>query len=65
MKRPDQVRREFVEQWLAKAEDDLGAAEDMLAEGKPYRWIICYHAQQAAEKYVKAYLVHRDVEPPS
>ena len=64
MKLPEQVRREFVEQWLAKAEDDFTAAEDMLVEGKPYRWIICYHAQQATEKYIKAYLVHNDVEPP-
>jgi len=64
MKPPEQVKREFVAQWLAKAGDDLRAAEDLLREGRPYRWIICYHAQQAVEKYLKAYLVHGDVEPP-
>jgi HEPN domain-containing protein len=64
MKPPDEVKREFVRQWLTKAEDDLAAAQDMLRGNKPYRWIVCYHAQQAAEKYIKACLVHRGTEPP-
>src|SRR5574340_281161 len=64
MKRPDEVRRELVAQWVGRAEDDYRAASDMHSEGRPYRWIICYHAQQAAEKYIKAYLVSRGVEPP-
>ncbi len=24
----------------------------------------CYHCQQAAEKYLKAYLIYAEVEPP-
>ncbi len=64
MKQPDEARRDLVAQWLRKADDDLAAAEDLLAQARPYRWIICYHAQQAAEKYLKGFLVHRDVDPP-
>ncbi|HCM24964.1 MAG TPA: hypothetical protein DIC34_00180 [Treponema sp.] len=26
--------------------------------------IICFHCQQAAEKSIKAYLVHLDIRPP-
>lgn len=64
MKPPERVKEELVEQWFRKAEDDFEAANDMLNEGKSYRWIICYHAQQAAEKYLKAYLVQKSIEPP-
>lgn len=46
------------EQWLASAEADLKAAEHLLAlqDDEPFS-IICFHAQQAAEKYLKAVLV--------
>ena len=64
MKPPERVKEELVEQWFRKAEDDFEAANDMLNEGESYRWIICYHAQQAAEKYLKAYLVQKSIEPP-
>ena len=42
-------------EWINKAEDDLKVVKDGL--GKFANWIILFHAQQAIEKYLKAYLV--------
>jgi HEPN domain-containing protein len=52
---------ELVAQWLAKAADDLEAAERSLA-GKPLCWVAAFHAQQAAEKVLKAFLTRHRVE---
>lgn len=43
-------------EWLNKAVEDIKAAEILLAEDGPTT-SICFHAQQAAEKSLKAYLV--------
>jgi HEPN domain-containing protein len=64
MKPPDAIRRELVAQWLARAEEDLGVARHLLADRLPYYTAIGFHAQQAAEKYVKAFLVAHQVEFP-
>jgi HEPN domain-containing protein len=64
MKPPDVVRRELVAQWLARADEDLGVARHLLAEGLPYYVAIGFHAQQAAEKSLKAFLVDRQVAFP-
>ena len=46
--------------WVTKAEEDwLCIRNELQAEQKPWS-VICFHAQQAAEKYLKAFLVaHR------
>jgi HEPN domain-containing protein len=41
--------------WLAKADSDLTAARRLLEHGGPYD-AVCFHAQQAAEKALKALL---------
>lgn len=47
-----------VRQWTDFAEEDLRLAEHGLCMGEesPHR-LVAYHAQQCAEKYLKAYLV--------
>ena len=40
----------------------LGAAELLAAHGDPFNDLVCFHAQQAAEKYVKAFLIRHQVE---
>ena len=48
---------EIAKQWLAKAKSDLLNADNNLkAEKIPYD-TVCFHCQQAAEKFLKAYLV--------
>lgn len=47
----------LVEAWLEKADHDLGTAKLTLEHRPGYADVICFHCQQAAEKYLKAYLV--------
>ena len=51
-------RSEIIRQWVRKAENDLRNAEHTLTmkEGCPFD-LVCFHAQQCAEKYLKAWLV--------
>lgn len=46
-------------EWWSRALDDLRAAELLLNDGAP--WLVAYHAQQAVEKGIKAYLVAQGV----
>ena len=61
---PEQIREEFVRQWLLKAEEDLQAAQSLLACGTTFLATVCFHSQQAAEKYLKAVLTRHQVEFP-
>jgi HEPN domain-containing protein len=42
--------------WAQKAERDWEVAHKLAAEKPPPRDIVCFHCQQAAEKYLKALL---------
>jgi len=54
-----------VREWVAKAENDLLAAGHTLKLGKRCPTdTVCFHAQQAAEKYLKALLTQRAIEFP-
>lgn len=48
--------------WFDKAQNDLEMARRALMPSKPLPDMACYHAQQCAEKYLKGYLVWRQVE---
>lgn len=54
---PDEVTRKVL-QWIAYADEDIIAANHILTLKSciPYR-LVAWHAQQCAEKYIKAYLV--------
>jgi HEPN domain-containing protein len=52
----------LLEQWLYKAEQDLGSAKHLLNGG--FYGTAIYHTQQAAEKAFKAYCVHIGVSVP-
>ena len=54
MKPPEEVRRDLVRQWLDRAGEDLGVTEHLLGSGVPYLASVAFHAQQAAEKLLKA-----------
>ena len=54
-----------LQQWITIADNDLNAAL-YLAENMhpvPYE-IVCFHCQQAVEKYLKWVLVLHDIDPP-
>ena len=54
-----------VRQWAVYGDEDLALERHALSMGGqcPNR-LVAYHAQQCAEKYLKAYLVHRVVDFP-
>ena len=62
--RPDETVAR-VREWAAYADEDLRIAEHAFSTpgGPPYR-LVAYHAQQCAEKYLKAYLTLRGVDFP-
>lgn len=59
-----EIRRKVI-QWLNYADEDLRLARHALtlATGVPYR-LVAYHAQQCAEKSLKAYLVSHRIDFP-
>lgn len=54
-----------VREWVGKAENDLLAAAHVLklGRGAPAE-VVCFHAQQCAEKYLKALLAWGGRDPP-
>ena len=55
--------KEF-EKWFKKAEGDLMIIRNVISlENAPYD-LCCFHAQQASEKYLKAYLIANRIEFP-
>lgn len=52
----------ILENWMRIAENDLKSARAL--ERDALFETACYHCQQAAEKYLKAYLIYAAIEPP-
>jgi len=59
---PEQVRWDWVRLWLTKAEEDLLAAELIVKGPMPSYDTVGFHAQQAAEKALKALLIKYQVD---
>ena len=55
-------KAELVRGWLRKAESDSLALEVTLGAGALDA--ACFHAQQSAEKYLKAFLTHQEIPFP-
>jgi HEPN domain-containing protein len=54
----------FALRWMEKAKSDLAVARLILQRGPEMEpWLAAYHAQQAAEKSLKALLIARSIEP--
>lgn len=60
----DDERGHLLAEWLRKAEDDVKVVELLLANETGLATPIAFHAQQAVEKYLKAYLTWRQVPFP-
>lgn len=55
---------DLVRAWVLKADHDLLNIENNLA-AREIPWdTVCFHAQQCGEKYLKALLVSRHIDPP-
>jgi len=56
------MNEDTARKWILKAESDLKIAKDELTMEDPATDAICFHAQQCAEKYLKAYLICNNKE---
>lgn len=59
-----QARRELVQAWLGKADQDYRAAERLSEDQASFAEVILFPCQQSAEKNLKAYLQWSNVRFP-
>jgi HEPN domain-containing protein len=58
------METKILNEWLYLADMDIDSAQ-LLHKWRPAHYeVICYHCQQAAEKYMKGFLYAHDIEPP-
>ena len=50
--------------WVARAEEDFALARTALRRKQPLTSGACFHAQQCAEKYMKALLISKSADFP-
>lgn len=55
---------EYARQWITKARSDLLNADNNLAAHEVPYDTVCFHCQQAAEKFMKGFLVAHGCEHP-
>jgi HEPN domain-containing protein len=56
------VDKEIIQEWVRKANEDFKFALVNYEERKQFFAQICFHFQQAAEKYLKAYIIANDLD---
>jgi HEPN domain-containing protein len=61
----NQEKSDYIKSWLYRAREDLAVMKD-LHHSNPsgYTSTICFHAQQAVEKYLKPFLAFHDIDFP-
>jgi hypothetical protein len=55
----DEIIKTTINKWLIKADNDLKTAEFCLTAEQPITDTICFHCQQAVEKYLKLFIVSK------
>jgi HEPN domain-containing protein len=55
------MKKEIILRWFRKAESDLKVVKHLLTIDEPPTDALCFHCQQAIEKYFKAFLTFQDV----
>jgi HEPN domain-containing protein len=65
MKPPEQVKLMILSEWLRKAQNDMAVAERLISEEEAmFANAVAFHSQQAAEKFLKAFLAWNQVDFP-
>jgi HEPN domain-containing protein len=54
----DNKKIDFIKEWIYEANNDLGLAEFVIDNDGKYYDLVCFHCQQADEKYLKAYIIY-------
>jgi HEPN domain-containing protein len=56
---------EYLQNWLYRAKEDIAVIDSLfITDPAFYASTICFHAQQAVEKFLKAFLVYHNVDFP-
>lgn len=56
---------EYIRNWIFRAREDLSVIESLEKSGLEfYTSTICFHSQQAVEKYLKSFLILHDIDFP-
>jgi len=58
-------QNDYLKTWLFRANEDIAVIEKLFeSEPELYASTICFHAQQAVEKFFKAFLVFHNIDFP-
>ena len=58
-------KSEYISNWIFRANEDISVINSLVRSGTEYYTsTICFHAQQAAEKFLKAFLAYHDIDFP-
>ena len=56
---------DYLKNWLFRANENIAVIENLFESGPElYASTICFHAQQAVEKFLKAFLVFHNIDFP-
>jgi HEPN domain-containing protein len=59
------VGDEYLRRWLVKANEDITTIDALISSSpEKHSSAICFHAQQAVEKFLKAFLVYKGIDFP-
>lgn len=58
-------KAEYIKNWLFRGNEDISVVEELF-QSNPDKFSssICFHAQQAVEKFLKAYLIFKNIDFP-
>lgn len=58
-------KAEYLRNWLFRANEDIAVINNLAANNlEYYTSTICFHSQQAVEKFLKAFLIFHDIDFP-
>jgi HEPN domain-containing protein len=58
-------QKNYLKNWLFRANEDIAVIENLSESGiEFYASTICFHAQQAVEKFLKAFLIFHNIDFP-
>lgn len=58
-------KADYIRNWLFRANEDIDVIESLSSTNiEFYTSTICFHSQQAVEKYLKAFLIYNDIDFP-
>ena len=61
----NQENTDYIKNWLYRAREDLAVMKDLHSSNPAgFTSTICFHAQQAVEKFLKAFLAFHEVDFP-